>query len=226
MSSAFRINKFPQRHDQSVLAPLLEVETATLGHYLDSAITDPAVRLIGPKRRIAGTAVTVSIPGSDSSLLYYAMDMLQPGDVLVIDRGGDRKNACWGGFMAVAAASKRLAGVIIDGMATDPAEIIEAGVPTWSRGISATTTKLLMQGGSLNAPIVVGDIVVSPGDVILADDCGVISLPFTDMMDLGKRALADQAEERVALDKIRSGESLVSLAGLDLSAFEADYPIV
>src|SRR3982750_2811400 len=119
---SYRIAEMPPQLPAEVMAQLCKVEAATIGHYLHDRFMAPALKPIIEDRRIAGTAVTLSIPGPDSTLLYYAMDRLRPGDVLVIDRAGDNRHACWGGFMAAVAKLRNATGIIIDGMGTDPAE--------------------------------------------------------------------------------------------------------
>jgi regulator of RNase E activity RraA len=134
--------------------------------------------------------------------------------MLVIDRVGDHKQACWGGFMAAVAQIRGLAGVIIDGAVTDPAAIREAGVPTWARDTSAVTTKLLNLGGGFNVPVCIGGVAVNPGDAVLADDCGVVVIEPRRLQKLIEVALADQAEEGGWIDRLRKGERLQDLINI------------
>lgn len=220
-SQPYVINAFPAAAPTDLLGLLQEVETATIGHHLHDRIVDPGLKPILPGHRIAGAAVTVSIPGPDSTLLYYVMDRIRPGDVLVVDRGGDTRHACWGGFMAAVAAHRKLAGVVIDGMITDPDEIRKCGIPTWARGVSAITTKLLNHGGSLNTAVSIGGVVIHPGDVVLADDCGIIALPASEMSRFAQTAVSDQAEEKSDLERLYAGESLQALVRYEEKMFSA-----
>src|SRR5690242_11783610 len=124
---SYRIHEMPPQLPEAAMAELKKVEAATIGHYLHDRFMAPALKPILEGQRIAGTAVTLSIPGPDSTLLYYAMDRLRPGDVLVIDRAGDDRHAPWGGFMAAVAKLRNAAGIIIGGQGTDPAEIRAPG---------------------------------------------------------------------------------------------------
>jgi 4-hydroxy-4-methyl-2-oxoglutarate aldolase len=214
MSDIYRIEPLPAQLSPERAARLAEVEAATLGHYLHAGFADTGIRplLAGP--RVAGAAVTLQIAGPDSTLLYYAMDRVRPGDVLVIDRAGDTRHACWGGFMASVARIRGLAGVIIDGAITDPEAIRAAGVPTWARATSAITTKLLNLGGSFNVPVSLGGVAVSPGDAVLADDCGVVVIPQSRLDHLTEIALADQAEEGGWIEKLEAGAALQDLVDI------------
>lgn len=212
---SYRIEAMPPQLPESVLQRLVQVETATVGHYLHDRFADIALRPLIGGRRIAGTAVTVSIPGPDSTLLYYAMDRVRPGDVLVIDRAGDTRHACFGGFMAAVAKLRGVAGVILDGPVTDPEEIRRQDVPTWACGVSPITTKLLNLGGGFNVPVACGGIAVQPGDAVLADECGVLVVPPAELSGLIDVALADQADEGGWLDKVKAGAKLQELVDIE-----------
>ncbi|MQT14909.1 RraA family protein [Segnochrobactrum spirostomi] len=214
---SYRLNDLPAALPVDALKRLGAVEVATIGHYWHDRFVDAAVRPIIDGVRIAGTAVTVTIPGPDSTLLYHAMDRVRPGDVLVIERAGDTRHACWGGFMASVAKLRGLAGVIVDGAVTDPAAIREAGVPTWARSVSPITTKLLNLGGGFNVPVSCGGVAVRPGDAVLADDCGIVVLAPEVVTGITDIALADQAEEGDWIAELRAGKSLqdlVDIAGM------------
>lgn len=217
---SYRINPMPAQLDSNLMARFAQVEAATVGHYLHDRFMRNDLRplLAGP--RVAGTAVTVSIAGADSTLLYHAMDQVRPGDVLVIDRGQDERHAAWGGFMAAVAKVRGLAAVIVDGMVTDPAAIIEAGVPTWARGVSPITTKLFNFGGGFNIPVSCGGVSVSPGDAVLADDCGILVVPADQVAGIADVALADQADEGTWVKRIQAGARLQDL--VDIQAMIAE----
>jgi len=212
---SYRIETMPPQLPADLLAEFAKVEAATVGHYLHDRFMSPGLKPILEGKRIAGTAVTLSIPGPDSTLLYYAMDRLRPGDVLVVDRAGDDRHAPWGGFMAAVAKIRNVAGVIIDGQVTDPVEIRAQGVPTWARGVSPITTKLLNLGGAFNLPISCGGVAVNPGDAVLADDCGIVVLPPAEVAGATKVALFDQADEGEWLKKLRAGKKLQDLVDVE-----------
>ena len=209
----FVLNDMPPPIDEESLRLLCEVETATVGHFRHAGFMDPRLRPVIAGHRIVGTAVTVSIPGPDSALLHHVMGLVRPGDILIVERCGDERHACWGGFMATAARSCGIAGIVVDGPVTDAAEIRANGVPTWCRGVSPITTKLLALGGALNTEISCGGVAVCPGDAILADDSGVIVLAPGDAVAVARTAIAMQEEEVADLARLRAGEKAPDITG-------------
>ena len=213
MGSAFDIRPFPPRIDARLAARLGQVETATVGHVRLHGFLDPDIRAAIPDRRIAGTAVTVRIPGADSALLHHALGHAREGDVLIVDRCGDDRHACWGGALTVAAKARGVAGAVIDGRATDLGEIARLDLPLWCRGPSPLTTRLLAEGGALNVPVSVGGVTVNPGDAVIADENGVVVLPPEEAARWAERAIAEQAEEIPFNEALRNGEKLGELSG-------------
>ena len=209
------LNALPPQMEATRAKRLAQVEAATLGHYLHAGFADTALCPITPGNRIAGAAVTVQIAGPCSTLLYYVMDRVRPGDVLVIDRAGDTRHACWGGFMAAVSRVRGLAGVIVDGCVTDPDAIRAEGTPTWGRATSAITTKLLNMGGGFNVPVSIGGVAVNPGDAILADDCGIVVVPAGQLDMLTDRALEEQAEEGDWVQRVEAGARLQDLIDIE-----------
>lgn len=209
----FTIQPMPAPLAPDLLARLSRIETATFGHILHHGFMDRAVAAVVPGRRVAGRAITVRIPGADSTLLHHAVSLAGPGDVLVIDRCGDDRHACWGGVTATAAHLRGIAGVVIDGPATDFAEIRRLGLPVWCRGQTALTTKFLPLPSAMNVPVQVGGVAVNPGDPILADECGVVVLDLPALPDLMDRTEAMEAREPDVIARLRAGEALPDISG-------------
>ncbi len=210
----YRIGPRPAPLDASLLAGFREVEIATIGHFRHRGFVDRALRPIAPiTGLLAGPAVTVAIPGTDSTLLHHALSVVQPGDVVVIDRLGDRRHACLGGGVAFAAKAAGAIAVVLDGPCTDPDEIIEVGLPVFCTGVSAITTRLNDLGGALNLPISCGNVPVMPGDLVLMDACGVLILPPDEAAEVLAEATARQARAGRNRGKIEAGEKLGDLSG-------------
>ena len=209
----FTINPLPLRLDPALVAKLVRAEPATIGHFLDWGFMDPGLKALQSDVRIAGPAVTVHQPGVDGTIMGYALGQVRPGDVLVVDRCGDTRHAGFGGLVCYAAKVAKVAGVIIDGMVADVGEIRQYGVPVWCRGFSAVTTKRVGLGGSFCVPVSCGGVSVRPGDVIIADEVGVVVLNPADAESAADRAIAMQDAEVEKRARLDAGEKLPDISG-------------
>jgi regulator of RNase E activity RraA len=167
------------------------IEPATVGHMLEFGFCDPDIQPLWRPCNVVGPAFTVRTSALDSAIVHLAIDMAEEGDVLVIDRNGDDKHACWGGMTSLAAKMRGLAGAVVDGRATDIGEIEELGFPVYARGLTPITTKGLALDGEINVPVQIGGVPVNPGDLVVADSSGVLFLPPG-----VARAIVDDAEAR------------------------------
>lgn len=210
---SFVIRDLPEQVAPQIIAKLSRAETATIGHVRQQGFADRRIQAILPGRRIAGTAVTLALPGQDSTLLHHVIGLLRPGDVLVIDRLGDDKHACLGGGVAVATKASGAVGAIVDGPCTDFAEVRAANFPVWCRGPAPITTRLYGIGGAFNTPINCGGVTVNPGDAVVADDSGVLFLPPDDAEENADWALNNQANEPDLHERLRAGEKLGDISG-------------
>lgn len=206
------VKPMPQQIPRELEDMYKDIETATVGHWRQLGFMNRAIQpMAGRGLRVVGTAVTLAIPAADSVLLHHALGLLRPGDVLVIDRLGDDKYACWGGAVTVAAKAAGAVAGIIDGPCTDIAEIEASGFPVWARGLSPVTTRQYDTGGALNVPVSCGGAVVMPGDLILADDSGVLVVPVAEAREIGEEALRRQARGRENERKIAAGEAKLGI---------------
>jgi regulator of RNase E activity RraA len=196
-----------------LIEKLRKAEPATIGHFRNSGFMDPAIRAMQPEVRIAGPAVTVRAPGMDGTIVGYAIGQVRPGDVLVIDRCGDHRHAAFGGLVAYACKVAGLAGVIIDGVATDIGEVRKYNVPLWCRGLSAVTTKRIGLAGEFCVPVSCGGVAVNPGDVIIADECGIVVLDRAEAEAAAERAIGMQEAEAASRKRLDSGEKLPDISG-------------
>ena len=203
--SRYRVESMPDPVPEEDLELLAQVETATLGHWRHMGFLHRGLAPLLPGRRVVGTAVTIAIPSSDSTLLHHLMGLVRPGDFVVVDRLHDDAHACWGGGVTVAAKAAGVVGAAIDGPCTDREEIAESDFPIWCRGISAVTTRLLDLGGAINVPVSCGNTAVLPGDAVLADDSGVVVLPRQEVRTEAEEAIARQERSRGREAEIRSG---------------------
>ena len=210
---AYSIGEMPPPLQETVFARLSQVETATIGHLRHFGFMNPAIRPVNAEQRVVGAAITLALPVHDSTLLHYALGLTRPGDVIVVDRLGDEKYACWGGGVTNAAQKARVAGAIVDGPCTDPSEIRGRGFGLWCRGVSPITTRVADIGGKLNLPVTCGGVVVRPGDIILADESGVVVLDAGDALAVAEAALARQAASAERMRAVDGGARLGDLSG-------------
>lgn len=216
----YEVNAMPPQVGVGEIDALRKVQTATVGHFRHHGFMDVGLRPLRGSQRAAGTAVTISMPGSDSTLLHQIAPQLRRGDFLIIERLGDTRHACWGGIYNKFAQSIGLAGVVVDGAITDPEEMLSDEVPIWYRCVSPVTTKPYAIGGRFNVPVSCGNVAVLPGDAILADDSGVLVLRREEVSELTRRALTRQEGEVEIVRRILAGEPVGAVSGAS-KRFEA-----
>ncbi|WP_252717166.1 RraA family protein, partial [Herbaspirillum sp. B65] len=160
-----------------------------------------------PGGRIVGKAVTLRLVKPDAVAVNKALALLKQGDVLVIDMMGNHTHAPVGAVTACAAACAGAQGIIVDGVVTDIKELKEQGLPVFSRGTSSLTTKRYDGFGSeINVPVHCGNVLVRPGDVVLADDNGVLFMDVGLAASVIDEALASDRAEPSILARLRAGE--------------------
>lgn len=210
------INKNVVSLTNEQLAECKGTEPATIGHFLNAGFNTVSFTASLPGHRVIGRAVTLKIPSMDSTLMHKVTEMVGPGDILMVDRGGDLQYAPLGGGVAYALKMNRVEAVILDGAATDIGEIQEEGLLVYYRRLSAITTRLMGVDGEINTPISCGGVAVNPGDIVIADDNGFIVLNPADAMAVCKKALGMQANEPVELEKMKTQHiTMAKLWGAD-----------
>lgn len=196
-----------------LIAQLRKVSPATIGHFLEHEFMDPELRPIISRFNFAGPAITVRCFGVDSSIVHYAVDIAQPGDVIIVDRLGDRRYACWGGGVTNGAQARGVVGAVIDGALTDKVEIEDLRFPVFGRTISPITTRGGGLTGELNVPVRCGGVFVNPGDIILADDDGIIVLPPDRIQEIVDRCLPIEERAKERMELVRNGMPLGEMSG-------------
>ena len=207
------LKPLPPAVDPELLQLLVQAEPAVIGHFRYTGFMSPDIRAHFQDRRVAGTAVTVRVPGMDGAMVHYAVGQARPGDILVLDRCGDMSIATIGGAVAYAARAAGVVGIIVDGLVTDLGELRQYGVPVWSRGTSAVTVKTLGLGGEFCIPVSCGGVTVNPGDAILADENGILVMDPADIRQSVARALKMSQDERLTLARIDAGEKYPDIMG-------------
>jgi 4-hydroxy-4-methyl-2-oxoglutarate aldolase len=196
-----------------LLNQLKQITPATIGHMLEHEFMDPELRPIISRFAFAGPAITVRCFGTDSAIVHYAVDVAQPGDVIVVDRLGDRRYACWGGGVTTGAMARGVVGAIIDGVLTDRIEIEDLHFPVFGRGISPLTTRAPGLTGELNVPVRCGGLIVNPGDIVLADDDGIVVLPPGRVAEIVEICLPRERAAKERQQRLRDGVPLGEMSG-------------
>ena len=154
---------------------------------------------------VCGNAVTVSVRSGDNLMIHKALQMLQPGDVLVVDGGGDISRALFGEIMMTVAKSRGAIGAVFDGAVRDVEAFEAHQFPCWARGVN-------MRGpfkdgpGSINTQISIGGMIVNPGDIILGDCDGIIALSPKVAMDAARLGKEKELTERKTIQSILDGK--------------------
>lgn len=201
-----------KRADAKVAASLAQYGVATV-HEAQGRVglMHQRLRPIWRGPAISGTAVTCTLPPGDNWMIHVAVEQCQPGDVLVAATISESHSGYFGDLIGTILKTRGVNGLILDAGCRDIADLEQMGFPVWSRSIHAHgTVKETL--GDVNVPVSCGDALVNPGDVIVADDDGVVVVP---RQDAAKVAAASQAridKEEAARKRYLAGE-----LGLDVN---------
>jgi RraA family protein len=153
---------------------------------------------------MAGAAFTVRTRPGDNLMVHKALALASPGDVLVVDAGGDLSNAIVGEIMAGQAMQRGLAGLVIHGAVRDARALREGALPVYAAGV--THRGPYKDGpGEINVPVAFGGMVVHPGDLVIGDDDGLLCVPYDAVEAMHAAALEKVAYERKMVADIRAG---------------------
>jgi 4-hydroxy-4-methyl-2-oxoglutarate aldolase len=208
------------RADPAVIDGLGRAGTATVHEAIGRVgYAGSELRPIQHDVRIAGSAVTVLSHPGDNMMIHAAVEVCRAGDLLVVVNTAPSTHGMFGELLATSLQTRGVRGLVIDAGVRDTSELRAMGFPVWSRHVSCQGT-VKNTAGSVNVPVVLGGVVVNPGDVVCADDDGVMVVPRAD----AQWALA-QSEARIAKEdqtraRLAAGELGVDFYGLRAKLLE------
>lgn len=203
----FRILPMPARPSGKLVKALAGMVTAHLSDNMNRLLAGgAALRPMHKGGKLCGPALTVKVAPGDNLMVHKAIDIAAPGDVIVVDAGGVLTQAIIGDIMSSLAEKRGVAGLVIHGAIRDAAEIRARRFPVYACGV--THRGPYKNGpGEINVPVALDGMVVSPGDIIVGDEDGIVAVPLAHAEDLLALAQAQLAKETAILKSIAAGKA-------------------
>lgn len=170
------------------------------------------IKPISPKMKVCGPAYTIKTMPRDNVLLHRAYAYAEAGDVLIANCSGFYEAGYWGDLMSLGAKTKGINGLVIDACVRDADDIEVMGFPVFSRGLCIRGTSN-HGDGTLNEPIIIGDVLINPGDIIVGDRDGVVVIPFNKIEETIEKAMAREAKEKRTREELRKGKVSIDVYG-------------
>jgi 4-hydroxy-4-methyl-2-oxoglutarate aldolase len=202
------------RPDPRLAQALARFGVATVHEaYSQQGLMRPEMRPVVPGMRVCGPAVTALSHAGDNIMLHAAIDVAQRGDVIVVATKSPTTDGMIGELIATQCQTRGIAAVVLDAGARDSAELREMGFPVWSRAISAAGTNKVNPGW-VNVPVTCGGVLIQPGDLVMADDDGVVVVAAEDAEAVVKACEARVAKEDASRKRYQSGEVSLDVSNL------------
>lgn len=206
MSLGFRINRRARKVGAAAVAAYAGLPAANISDVMARmSASGPRLRPMHGGGPMAGPAFTVKTRPGDNLMVHKALDIADPGDVIVVDAGGDLTTAIIGEIMATHAELRGIAGIVINGAIRDSAVLRAGKFPVYAAGV--THRGPYKDGpGEINVPIALDGMVIEPGDLVYGDADGIVCVPFDHVETICREAKAKQASEEKTLATMRAGK--------------------
>ena len=205
-----------QRADADAIRTLGQLGVATVHEAQGrTGLMRPYMRPIYLTAKIAGSAITVSSQPGDNLMIHAALELCQPGDLLVVATTSESTDGMFGELLAVSARARGVVGLVIDAGVRDVSDLAAMAFPVWAKAISAQGT-VKATAGSVNVPVVCAGAMVGAGDVVVGDADGVVVVRRQNAAEIVRLGTERVAKEEKSRDRLRRGE-----LGLDFYGFRA-----
>lgn len=223
MTAGFRIFERNRKVTDADVARFAEIPVANISDSM-ARMTAAGTRLRPLHRggKLAGAAITVKSRPGDNLMVHKALDMAEPGDIVVVDAGGDMSNAIIGELMVAHAIRRKLGGIVINGAVRDLDAIQSGDFPVFAAGV--THRGPYKDGpGEINVPIAIDGMVIEPGDLIVGDSDGLLCVAFDDIAAVYASAKAKNDAEAAQMAAIVAGSNDRSWVDASLKKLNCEF---
>jgi len=214
MTAQHIVKRTIERADPDVIAGLGDAGTATVHEAIGRrGYLGPDLRPIQQGTRVAGSAVTVLSHPGDNLMIHAAVEVCEPGDLLVVTNTAPSTHGMFGDLLASSLMAHGVVGLVMDAGVRDTLDLRAMGFAVWSRHVSCEGT-VKNTPGSVNVPISINGVIIEPGDVVCADDDGVVAVPRTEADWALEQSNARLENETVSRARLQAGELGLDMYGL------------